>query len=193
MRQTTETARRDAGFTLVEMLAAIVVLALLTATVATGTGVATRLYRQSLFESQSEVLSSEVNTALADPIRFITRNDDGTYTLIYQDNDPDGKIVDAPANVRLAVEDGNGNESSSGYLYLVGKSSDGTKTLRLKLLNASAYGNCKVTVGTQDFASNPISITYTVTSTVDPSLSHAYTMTFGYDQDNAVTKVPVTS
>lgn len=189
--------RGDAGFSLFEMLAALVVLALLTATVATGTNVATQLYRKSMFSSQAETLSSQIDTALADPFRFMKASTDETsgvttYTIVYQDNSVDGTIVDS--NPQLIAKD--------GCLYLRGTVTDNSTTPAtssvkdIKILNAGAYGNCAVTV--DDFqikhdGTDVVYIKYTITSTQDSSLSKQYEMSFGYDPDNGVSKVLPTS
>lgn len=192
--------RRVAGFTLVEMLAAIIVLTLLTMMVATGTGVASKLYQSSQFESQSELLSSQINTALADPFRFMTYDKGtGKYTIVYQDNSVDGTIVDA-APTLVSVD---------GRLYLRGSVTDTsvtpnvTESKDLKVLNAGAYGTCSVTIDSfkitcKDKATNPdatnlVTFTYTITSTANSALSHQYTVSFGYDPSDGLTKVLPTS
>ena len=75
-------ARRSrAGFTLVEMLAALMVLGLLTALVATGVARANDIYRAEQFASQAQVLSDSIYNAISTPIRFMRTDADGNYVV----------------------------------------------------------------------------------------------------------------
>lgn len=58
------------GFTLIETLAALLITVMLSLIVATGISSAANAYRRAVFVSESEVLSSTINTALADLLRF---------------------------------------------------------------------------------------------------------------------------
>lgn len=62
--------RNKQGFTLVETLAALLILSLLTAVIAMGTTTAVGIYRDSLFVSESGILRSTLNTALSDVLRY---------------------------------------------------------------------------------------------------------------------------
>lgn len=58
------------GFTLVESLAALMVLVLLVVGMDSGMKAATRAYTQSIFESNSAALSGILNTAMGDILRY---------------------------------------------------------------------------------------------------------------------------
>ena len=163
--------RAKDGFTLVEMLAALIVLILLTATVTMGITAGMKLYRQSTFESQSAMLNSTIDNALADPFRFM-KVTGTTYTITYQDNKDSG-MIDNPT---LAPDE-------NGHLYLSGTDHNNTaKTISLKVLNEGAYGDCTVAMDGSGFNLNDdrgcVSITYTITSKADASLSHTYTLSY---------------
>ena len=64
--------RSKRGFTLTELLAAVAILGLLSAAVATGVPVAVRAYRQVTTSAEAGVLCSTLSTALSDELRFAT-------------------------------------------------------------------------------------------------------------------------
>lgn len=164
-------ARRKAGFTLVEMLAALIVLMLLTGIMVMGTQMASKLYRSSTFESQCAMLSSTIDNALSDPLRFM-KYKNGKYVIIYQNNDPKGKIVDSDPKII----------STDGKIYLTGYNSTGDTTLTLKVLNESVYGDCLVTLDSSPESLVPgtdgnVTVEYDITSKNDASLTHHYKLT----------------
>lgn len=118
----------DAGFTLVEMLAAIVVLVLVSSVVAVGISTGLKVYEQSKFVSESDLLASTINEALADPCRFYNPDTD---SIKYN-----GNTIYNPS-LKL----------SNGQIKVVGYSDTSlTKTLSISLLNSGAYTNCKVII-----------------------------------------------
>ncbi len=60
------------GFTIVEMLAALLIVALLGAMIATGISVGAKVYRESVFLSESAILKSTINTTFSDVLRYAT-------------------------------------------------------------------------------------------------------------------------
>ncbi|MDD4201105.1 MAG: prepilin-type N-terminal cleavage/methylation domain-containing protein [Eubacteriales bacterium] len=58
------------GFTLVEMIAAIAVLALMGVGLTAGLGAATKSYEAMMFSANSEVLEDSINTAFANTLRY---------------------------------------------------------------------------------------------------------------------------
>ncbi len=79
----------SAGYTLIEILAALAVLSLMLLALGAGTASSVRVYRQSTALSEAGVLSSTLFEALADELRFashITTRADSTldtYTSVY--------------------------------------------------------------------------------------------------------------
>lgn len=64
--------RKKQGFTLTETLAAVLILILLTGVIALGTSAASRMYSGLVFASESDLLSSTLNTALGDVLHYAT-------------------------------------------------------------------------------------------------------------------------
>ena len=62
--------RNCRGFTLVEMLCAIVVLILISGIMATGVGLGVKTLRKSLVNSESQVLCATLRTAVSDELRY---------------------------------------------------------------------------------------------------------------------------
>ncbi|MBQ9041554.1 MAG: type II secretion system protein [Eggerthellaceae bacterium] len=129
MRPVARKLRMQAGFTLVEMLAALLVLSLMTGLVASGVSAGTRMYQQERFESQAQVLAGTINSTLADPVRFMQKTG-STCTMSYE-----GNLISFPANGTPLQVDGD------GHLYLQGSESGSNQ---VKLLNAGIYDACKV-------------------------------------------------
>lgn len=168
--------RANAGFTLTEMLAALAVLVLLTSMIVMGVSVGMKTYQASTFESEAEILSSTINSALSDPLRTITwTTADGvrTYSIVYRD-DAAGETLESP---ELTAD--------NGQIVLTGK---GT-TDSIPLLNKGAYGDCIVTnaeLNTLETSDSDASLetplvisgSYTIQSKINPSLTHTYTFSF---------------
>jgi prepilin-type N-terminal cleavage/methylation domain-containing protein len=111
------------GFTLMEMLAVIVVLVILAAGMMTGLSVATRAYRKSVFASDSEVLQSTLNTALGDILRYAA----------YERTDDDGMV--RFSNEFYQVTSDGYFVLSEGRLYIETGGSAG----RIRVINSGAY------------------------------------------------------
>lgn len=91
----------DKGFTLVEMLAAALLLVLLCLMLSTGLNMALKSYRTMRAESETQVLLSTLTDALADDLRFaryVKADEDGK--LISYDSDSYNK------NAKLTLSEG---------------------------------------------------------------------------------------
>lgn len=80
--------RSKKGFTLVELLAALLILTLMLSVVSAGISMAFTIYRKSLFISESETLSATVDTALSDVLRFaenVATDKDGQVSMLTND------------------------------------------------------------------------------------------------------------
>ena len=113
-----------AGFTLVEMLAAAMILILLAVMLGTGLQMAMRNYRTVIAKSELELLVSTAVDALADDLRFAwkVKTKNGTEELDAYDSDSYG------AETRLVLEDD----------QIIAKSSDNPDGYRV--LSTGAYG-----------------------------------------------------
>ena len=150
--------RASRGFTMVEMLAALLIVALLSGVVATGVGVAFNVQKQATFASQSAVLSDTINSALSEAYHTGYTDENG-YHFIFQGARQDSS-TGAPEVIFKT-------EGGKQVLYLTWNA--GNKEARL--LNAGAYADCEVTSG--DFSAGS-SGSYTITSTTGTSLSKEY-------------------
>lgn len=153
-------ARRNGGFTLVEMLSALIVLTLLTGMVVMGVNLGMKTYREATFESESEILAGTINSALSDPFRNMTytQDDQGvrTYSIVYRD-DAAGSTVISPS---LHAE--------GGQVYIQGTNTSGNG---IALLNGKAYSDCKVTdIQLDSCDSAMVKGTFTIQSTLDANL-----------------------
>lgn len=112
-------ARRNSGFTLVELLAAIVVMAMISLIIGAGLSGGARTYRISTFESNGYVLRDTINTALAHDIRFCdtSRTAKPTFSL------------------------SSGGTITTSNVYIAGSSTAQPSAL----LNESAYSGLKIT------------------------------------------------
>lgn len=95
--------RSTQGFTLMETLASLVILALMGSLLGGGISSSVRIYRQSTALSESDTLSSTLFEAISDELRFATDittadGDLNTYTSLQYGSDtrftngPDGRI-----------------------------------------------------------------------------------------------------
>ena len=58
------------GYTLTEAIVSVLIIALLAVAISSGLSVAMKVYKQSLFTSNSEILEDTINAALSDVLRF---------------------------------------------------------------------------------------------------------------------------
>ncbi len=153
-------SRRTGGFTLVEMLAALVILMLLTGIVTMGVNLGMKTYREATFASESQILAGTINSALSDPFRNMTYTEDAlgnrTYSIVYRD-DATGGAVTSPSLKAI-----------DGQIYIQGSNTSGNG---IALLNKKAYSDCKVTsIKLDDCDGVIVSGTFSIQSTVDSSL-----------------------
>ena len=155
--------RSRAGFTLVEMLSALMVLGLLTALVATGVARANDIYRAEQFASQSQVLSDSIYNAISTPIRFMRTDADGNYVVSLN-----GEKIKVSAGT-----DGRLLASRDGRLYFVGASTEGGSVERQVLID-SAYGTCDVSLEELGLSADDVKVKISVTDASAPERSREY-------------------
>lgn len=160
--------RSKAGFTLVEMLTAIAILALLGATVTAGIPVAIKVMQESTFASDSTLLESTVDTALADTFRYATdiHQPVGAADAKWQFNTADGKHSDVYLDV------------TEGYIFFV-DTKGGSETLTV-LVTKGAYSNLEIEdfSYTYDSSAQTFSGGYTIILSEDSSKTRS--VTFAY-------------
>lgn len=127
---TIKKSNRNAGYTLIEMTVAVVVIVLISAAMSGGLVVATRTYRESVFQSDSAVLCDTLNTALSDVLRF----------AIYTQTEEGGAVLFANDQYNILSRGHIAN--SEGFLYI---DTGGGGSEQLLLVNSGAYVGLQVT------------------------------------------------
>lgn len=92
------------GFTLVETLACVITLVLVSMICSTGINFALNVYQESVFESESQMLESTLNLYLGDILRHAAAVDTETSPL--DPAEPDVKEVTSFTNVAYQIYDG---------------------------------------------------------------------------------------
>lgn len=172
------------GFTLIEMLATLLILVFLVLGIGTGMDSALRIYDEARFESNSAAMANIVNTSLGDILRYsenLTTPGDEGFLDSSNTKVPDVEFVFT--NYEYAVRDAyfslkNSSNTTDGILRM--------RNLRdgnvIELVNTGAYpdlkiGNFNITYNAKgsDDNGNPIGgyfdVTYKVYSTKDESLT----------------------
>lgn len=116
--------KNQKGFTLTEMLSCVLALLLLTSICTMGTELALNSYNRSMFESNSQMLESTLNTYLGDIVRHATFELD------------DEKKVKTITNSMYKMKKGRIGVSDEGRIYIYKNESDTTGVL---LLNENVY------------------------------------------------------
>lgn len=113
------------GFTMVELLCAMLIMALLGMVVSVGVSTAVRVQRESTFIAHSDVLTATLNTSLSDVLRYSTVNtqkteakaDGNIYFSNYEYMIDDGYIF-VDENGRVGVHM---NDKDDTVRYLISK------------------------------------------------------------------------
>lgn len=153
--------KNQKGFTLTEMLSCIIALLLLTAICTMGTDLALNSYNRSLFESNSQMLESTLNTYFGDIVRHATFELD------------DEQKVKTITNSIYKLRKGRVGISDEGRILIYKNESDTTGVL---LLNEKVYTNA-LKVSSFELQYNVdgngqyITVLYTIESTVVEGLT----------------------
>ena len=133
--------RNKRGFTLMETMAAILVMVLLVVGIGTGMDTGLRVYREVTFETDSAALAGMIDTALSDMLRHAENIDPSPDAL-----DPNNQPVCAVfTNVDQGLKD--------AYIYIEGSgTSSGMLKIRsihnnlqpVELVNAGAYPDLQI-------------------------------------------------
>lgn len=122
--------KKRAGFTLMEMIVAIAILVLISAAMTSGLAVATRSYRDSVFQSDSEVLCDTLNTALSDVLRY----------AVYTGLAPDGAVLFS--NDQYNILSGGHFVNQDGRVCI---DTGGGMSQQLLVINTGSYAGLQVT------------------------------------------------
>lgn len=153
--------KNQKGFTLTEMLSCIIALLLLTAICTMGTDLALNSYNRSLFESNSQMLESTLNTYFGDIVRHATFELD------------DEQKVTTITNSIYKLRKGRVGISDEGRILIYKNESDTTGVL---LLNEKVYTNALKVSSFKlqynvDGNGQYITVLYTIESTVVEGLT----------------------
>lgn len=158
------------GFTLVEVLTGLLILVFLVVGMGTGMDAGSRVYQESVFETNSATLAGILNTALGDVLRHSERVSADTNPVTFTSYDYG--LENAYLTLPL---DGMGNPVP-GMILLKGDST------AVELVNAGAYPGLQVTELTVTYEKPSVTarggyfeISYTIQSTEDESLERNVT------------------
>lgn len=157
--------RSKSGMTLVEMLAAVMIMALLAAGMSTGMTSGLRVYQEAGFESDSALLASNINTMMTDILRYSTdcKTEEGNILV---------------TNLDYGLRDVY-FKNDGGYLYICFWSRNGTTHPSAKaLVNTGAYGTLRISNDFQytyktDNRGGYYEINYTITNSADTNKTRA--------------------
>ncbi|MEA4971832.1 MAG: type II secretion system protein [Candidatus Metalachnospira sp.] len=166
MNKKSKLNRKD-GFTLLESIVTLTIVLIITVCVTIGISASNRLYRKSLFYSESEILSSIIDVALSDILRYSSNvtSLDGKVSF--------SNINYGVANGHLLVKDGR------IYINLSDENPDDVSGSHLKtLVGNNTYTSINASALTIDYSDEIYTGSYTLTSTLDTSLSKTFEFTF---------------
>ena len=159
------------GMTLVEMLAAVLIIALLAAGMSAGMTSGMRVYASASFQSTSSSLAANINTTLSDILRYASK-----YTPLDADGGPGFLITNLEYgmdNCYIECPPYDEETTSEGGILRICYWRENSADARApkSLVNSGSYGNLRVT----DFTINPKSdaqghyfeISYRIISTTD--------------------------
>lgn len=163
------------GMTLIEMLAAILIIALLAAGMSTGMSAGMRVYASASFESSSSTLAANINTTLSDILRYSSK-----YTIPTGENAPDFLIYNyeyGMENCYIACPEYDEANSPDGGIVRVyyWRENEADARAPKALVNTGSYGNLRVsnfTITPQtDSQGHYFEISYLITSLADTNAS----------------------
>lgn len=174
-------ARRRAGFTLIELLASMLILVFMVVGMGSGLAAASRIYKESVFESDSAMLASMVDTSVGDLLRYsqqIQASPAGGF------QDSQGTPLADVSFVFTSPDYG----VTDAYFYVSGAQDARPGLLQMKtlhstaphdLLNQGAYPNLGIRdfVASYDSTAQLFTVSYTVYSLKDETRTRSETCT----------------
>ncbi len=150
------------GFSLLESMAALLIISILTVGITTGVNAASKIYQQSLFVSEGDILAATVDTALSDVLRFSSEisEEDGVVSF---------------TNANYSVKKGH-LLSESGWLYLNLRGEEDAPLVLL--LNNGVYSSMEINSFQLSYAEGVFSGSYEIKSKKDDTLVKKYAFHF---------------
>ena len=149
--------RKSSGFTLVETLVSLVILVMLISVVSVGVDTAMRAYQSITFASESDLLSSTIQSALSDILRFAVceegeaGEDSGQLSITNESYGlSKGSLFLDNDNGRIMVNSGGTLEHEGGDTFF--------------LVNDGAYTSMKISNFTLKYENGLFSGSYTIES-----------------------------
>ena len=183
--------RAQKGCSLMEMVVCVLLVGLMSLTVTTAVNLANKVYKSSVFESESEVLASTLNTALADIFHYAENEGTadpylGTDTKklrVFTNTSQPYYIVRG----QLQLCSADGAAADEGYLCYVIRTDDRTYKA-YPIANRGTYSTSSSGLGliltdlsyVYDPNTNMYSGSYTIRSTDSTLSSKAKEITFSY-------------
>jgi prepilin-type N-terminal cleavage/methylation domain-containing protein len=173
--------RASKGFTLVEMLVSILIVALASGLIATGVSVAVRVMHQSTQISNAAVFASTFDTRINDTLRYASVEVDKNGVV--QTTTAGDVLFDSDE-----VIDADGATAEAAYLTIstaanyavVVREGQGTATTDISLVNSGLYEGFAITHFTLSYANGVFTGSYTIVpadevSSTSPSFSRTVT------------------
>ena len=158
------------GFSLLETLVALIIVLLVASCVTIGISASNRVYKRSLFVSESDLLASTIDIALSDVLRY-------AYDINCAD---DTNTVSSFSNKNYSIEDGH-FVIKQGFLYIntTNDISDDVIGDHLKpLIGGSTYTASKMTDFQLNYNDGEFTGSYTLQSKMYSDLSKTFTFSF---------------
>lgn len=159
MNKKTKLIKKD-GFSLLESVVSLLIVLTIMVFVTIGINAANRMYRKSLFLSESEILASTIDIALSDILRYSSNGSVNT----------DGTVVFSNDSYHVV---GGNFFVENGRIY-INTSEDSS----IPLLSDKTYSSVEAVSLSIDYDNAVYTGNYTLTSALDTSLSETFNFTF---------------
>ena len=185
MKKITRKLRNNSGFTLIELLVTILILVILVIAIGDGMDAASRIYKQSVFYSNSSTLASMLNTSFEDLFRFseqIYTRVDGDYITADGHMISGSSVPGTPALLFTNEEYG----ARNAYVFLSDEEEgESVSPIRIRnvfggqvrdLLTTGSYPNLKIENLEITYDGPVYTVKYDIVSKTDASLRKSVEM-----------------
>lgn len=169
--------KKNGGFTLIETLAALLIMVVLVAGMDTAMESASRIYEESVFQSDSASVAGILNTTMGDLFRYSTniKVADADHPLERADGTPLAFVF---TNAEFGIRDAYIQSVEGGRCCLQLKSAKDTEKPAIDLINGGVYPNMTIQNFAYAYSDGVFTVSYTLQSTTNASLSCEKTGTF---------------
>ena len=165
----TKKLKSSKGFSLLETLVALIIVLLVASCVTIGISASNRVYKRSLFVSESDLTASTIDIALSDVLRY-------AYNINCAD---DTNTVASFSNKNYSIEDGH-FVIKQGFLYIntTGEPDDKIGDYLKPLIGGSTYTASKMIDFQLNYNDGEFTGSYTLQSKMYSDLSKTFTFSF---------------